>query len=103
MINWRGDMIALLGPHASRTMKRWLMPVLAAISILTVALAQAPVRVRTRPIVPPLEVLDRLGLSLTWHFRLPIDNPLDGIATLQVLPRGSGDQLRTELLVQTLA
>src|SRR3954470_20094312 len=84
-------------------MKRWGMPVVAVACLLTVALAQPPVRVRTRPTVPTLEILDRLGLSLTWHFRLPIDSPLDGIATLQLLPRGSADQLRTELLVQTLA
>jgi PQQ-like domain len=63
--------------------------------------AQESSRLITRPKIPSLEVMDRLGLSFGWHARVALDGPLDSIYSIQVIPRGAGEALKTEVLVQT--
>ncbi len=65
--------------------------------------AQAPYRVITRPKIPSLDSMDRLGLTLGWHARVPLDGPLDSVYSVQVIPRGTGDAIKTEVVVQTMA
>jgi outer membrane protein assembly factor BamB len=84
-------------------MKRWALPTVVIAAIVTMALAQQPnVRVLTRPKLPTHESLERLGLAFTWYTRIPFDNPLDGIHSVQVLPRGYADDMKAEVFVQTL-
>ncbi|HEX3315847.1 MAG TPA: PQQ-binding-like beta-propeller repeat protein, partial [Gemmataceae bacterium] len=72
--------------------------------LVTIVLAQTgSVRIITRPRVPSTENLDRLNMALNWYVRVPLDGPLDGIGTVQVLPRGLGERMTTEVFVQTLA
>ena len=73
-------------------------------AIVTLVLGQsATVRIITHPKVPTTENLDRLNLALNWFYRVPLEGPLDGIATVQVLPRGVGEKMTAEVLVQTIA
>ena len=90
-------------------MKRAVLAMLSALTVsavvVTIVLAQRPVEVRliTRPKVPTTDNLDRLNLALNWYVRVPLDGPLDSVATVQVLPRGLAERMTTELFVQTLA
>src|SRR5438552_3892909 len=65
--------------------------------------AQESSRIITRPKVPSQEVVDRLGLAFNWHTRVALEGPLDSIYSIQVIPRGTGEAIRTEVLVQTTA
>ncbi len=65
--------------------------------------AQAPFRVITRPKIPSQEVIERLGLAFGWHARVPMEGPLDSVYSVQVIPRGTGDAIKTEVVVQTTA
>ena len=96
------------GHSTDSAMKRSVLAMLSAMTVsavlVTIVLAQAgTVRIITRPKVPSTENLDRLNLALNWYVRVPLEGPLDGIATVQVLPRGLGDRMTTEVFVQTLS
>lgn len=82
-------------------MKRVLI-VLLLMGILGASLsAQTPLRVITRPKIPTQDVLDRLNLGFGWHARIPLDSPRDHLVSLQILPRGAGTAIKTEIVAQT--
>ncbi len=60
----------------------------AVLGVLLIALTlQADVpRVRTRPELPPNEVLQRLGLKKRWHVYVPIEGRRDAVNLAEVLP-----------------
>ncbi|MCI0643242.1 MAG: PQQ-like beta-propeller repeat protein [Gemmataceae bacterium] len=80
-------------------MKKHLAAIGLIVLTVTIAWPQDGVRLFTRPSTPSREVLDRLGLTLGWKARVPVEGMRDGFFTLQLLP--GNDQ--PQLVVQTLA
>jgi outer membrane protein assembly factor BamB len=84
-------------------MKRGFLAIVC-MGLLTASLcAQLSYRVITRPKIPSQEVIDRLGMAFSWHARVALDGPLDSIYSIQLIPRGMGEAIKTEVLVQTTA
>jgi outer membrane protein assembly factor BamB len=102
VVNWQGRRIAI--PFA-RTRSGWtFMNKLLSVAALVVAAAAAaplsaqdPSRLYSSPSLPPREALDRLRLKTAWVAQVPTDGRRDGIYSVQLVPRRSGQ----ELLVQT--
>ena len=84
-------------------MKRLILSAILLGTLTSAVTGQVAIRVVTKARIPSAEAMDRLGLTLGWHAQLPLEGPRDGIATVQVIPRGIGEWMRTELLVQTFA
>jgi outer membrane protein assembly factor BamB len=75
-------------------------PLLSVLTlVLTAATAAAqPPRIYSRPLVPPREVLERLNLVLSWHAYVPVENPRDGVYSIQLTPRDMLVQTRSGLI-----
>jgi outer membrane protein assembly factor BamB len=84
-------------------MKRALAAVVLLGAVVAGLSADTYTRVITRPKIPSQEVMDRLALEFNWHARVELDGPRDSIYSIQVIPRGVGDAIKTEVLVQTVA
>src|ERR1051325_8637558 len=78
-------------------MRKTLSIVAITCLLCTEASAQAPLRIRTTPKLPPRDSLERMNLTLAWKSRVTIDGSRDGIASVQVLPGRP-----SHVLVQTL-
>src|SRR5262249_55737096 len=68
--------------------------VMAAVAPLS---AQDARRLYSLPGAPPQDALDRLRLTTSWTYAVPTEGRRDGIYSVQVAPRGQGQ----ELLIQT--
>lgn len=80
-------------------MRRFGISLLLVIVCLVPAVGQAPLRIYTRPEPPSRDVLDRLNLTLAWRTKVPTDGRRDGIASIQLFPGKTHNQL----FVQTLS
>jgi outer membrane protein assembly factor BamB len=84
-------------------MKRVVVAALLFGTMATPLFAQVPYRVITRPKIPSQDVIERLGLAFGWYARVPLDSPRDSVYSVQVIPRGTGEAIKTEVVVQTVA